>query len=94
MPSIDPYFINLARDHGRKKATSLAHRCRPTSAPTMFASTSRASLRTIIKQQRPTQRQRNFVSTVLLSKTYEDKTVTELRNELRKRGLAVCVQCL
>ncbi|KAL5532731.1 hypothetical protein ACEPAF_4505 [Sanghuangporus sanghuang] len=33
--------------------------------------------------------QRSFVSTVLLSKTYEDKTVAELRTELRARGLSV-----
>lgn len=30
---------------------------------------------------------RSFVSTVLLSKTYDDKTVAELRAELRSRGL-------
>ena len=38
--------------------------------------------------------QRSFVSTVLLSKTHEDKTVAELRTELRARGLSVYVQRL
>lgn len=35
--------------------------------------------------------QRSFVSTVLLSKTYDDKTVADLRADLRARGLSVYV---
>ena len=37
---------------------------------------------------------RTLASTVLLSKSYEDRTVVELRDEARKRGLPVYVLIL
>lgn len=55
----------------------------------MFRTTARAALQPLRSQQ--TQVHRSFVSTVLLSKTYDDKTVAELRTELRARGLSAYV---
>ena len=51
----------------------------------MFRSVARAQLRTISS----THARRNFVSTVLLSKSYEDKTLAELKELARTKGLPV-----
>ncbi|EJD02320.1 uncharacterized protein FOMMEDRAFT_141404 [Fomitiporia mediterranea MF3/22] len=49
----------------------------------------RTALRTSYRLRHlPQHARRSFVSSVLLSKTYEDKTVAELRSELRARGLS------
>ncbi len=50
----------------------------------------RVALRVPLRQTIAFQR-RNFVSTVLLTKSWENETTNELRKEARKRGLAVYV---
>ncbi len=52
----------------------------------MHAAALRVPLRHALASQR-----RSFVSTVLLTKAWENETVSELRKEARKRGLSAYV---
>ena len=70
--------------------TSPLPRSRPSTMPppNLLRSLVRAQPRSLARCQ---PQRRHLVSTVLLSKSYEEKTKAELRDEARKRGLSVYV---